>query len=324
MGSDRRPEGRPPRLARALLAAWLAAWPAAWRAPAGPLPVAPPHAQRFDPDFPPLHAQLAPRPARRRMRGVPMAPAPAWSTLLAQAADEDPVAACRLALLLDDCRLLRDVEAMSATRLSMALREGRAAGEAAAEIAALEFSADPLRTACGDAPAELVAHGWSFLLRAALAGHEASMYRFVTDPPLDPARPDEAAAALQAWRTHAAPLLGALLQRASPQALPLAYRAAQGVALVADQPLQPRDAFATLRYGAALARLNEDDSNLTVQLEGVEAELSPARRRQARAEGARLAVRFQVAAEASGGSAGREECASGWPGMAHAWAVQGD
>ena len=289
-----------------------------------PLPVAPPLRHVFDPGLAPVVLrELPPRRAwRLAPQARPAAAAPAWQALLPAAQADDPVAACRLALLLDDCRLAADVAAMIDTQLSMAAQSGRAAQEAAAEIAALEASAEPLQRSCGDAPPALVGHGWSFLLRAAIAGHEPSMYRFVTDPPFDPAAPAEAQAALDAWQRHAGLLLGDLLRRASPHALRLAYRVAQGEALVGDRALQPRDPRAVLRLGTALAVVQEDDSARSVELAEVEAELSPAQTRQARTEGARLALHFLQPREPTAPS-GSDECAAGWPGRASAWVAYG-
>jgi len=284
--------GRWRRGLRAAAACALLAWPAWREAGLLPLPVEPPSRLRFEtgltpgPAFvaPPLPA--APGAAQREAVAATM---PRWATLLHAAQQDDPVAACRLAVLLDDCRMADDIGAMIETRISMAARAGDGLREAAAEIEELEASAEPLRASCADAPPALVAQGWNFLLRAAIAGHEPSMYRFVTDPPLAAQAPAEARAALAAWRQHARVLLVGLLRRASPQALPLAYRAAQGEPLVADLPLQPRDPAAVLRLGSALAMLLEDDANRASELETAALELPPAVQRQARREGAQLA-----------------------------------
>ena len=134
--------------------------------------------------------------------------------MLAQDTDADPITACQLAVLLEDCRLSRDVDAMIETEVSMAQREGRSP---AAEIVRLDDVAAGSRAACGAAPPELQAHEWEFLHRAALAGHEASMYRFVTDLPLAGLPRSEHERALAAWRRDAPAVLAALVQRRSPR-----------------------------------------------------------------------------------------------------------
>ena len=315
------------RRLRAVAACALLAWPAWREAGLLPLPVEPPSRLRFETGLAPGIAFVAPRVAAApggtwREAAASTTTMPRWATLLHAAQQDDPVAACRLAVLLDDCRMADDIGAMIETRISMAARAGDGLREAAAEIEALDASADPLRASCADAPPALVAQGWSFLLRAAIAGHEPSMYRFVTDPPLAAQAPDEAHAALAAWRQHARVLLVGLVRRASPQALPLAYRAAQGEPLVADLALQPRDPAAVLRLGSALAMLLEDDANRASELETAALELSPAVQRQARREGAQLARQFFEARSPTAAS-GSDECAAGWPGMASAWIAYG-
>ena len=245
----------------------------------------------------------------------------AWSSLLAAAATDDPVPACRLAVLLEDCRLARQVDVMIETELSMAEREGRRPESAATEILALEASGADAQAACGAAPPEFLAHEWSYLLRAALAGHEASMYRFVTDLPIDPAWPGESRAALAAWRRHAPEILDALLHRRSPESLMLAYRAAQGFAIYGDERL-PRDARAAARLGSALEIVHEDDPALAVELAALAHELAPVQHRQARKEGERLAEGFLVAQREGPASTG-EECDAGWPGMQATWTAYG-
>jgi hypothetical protein len=266
-------------------------------------------------------------PAWRASLGQPLAtsslPAPAdWSTLLAAVAADDPVPACRLAVLLEDCRLAGQVEVMIETELSMAEREGRAPESVATDVLALQASGAEAEAACGAAPPELLAHEWNYLLRAALAGHEASMYRFITDLPIDPAWPDESAAALAAWRRHAPEILSALLQRHSPESLMLAYRAAQGFAILGDRPLQARDARAAARLGSALEIVHEDDPALAVELAALARELQPAQQWRARKDGERLAEGFLVAASDGPGTSG-EECESGWPGMQATWTAYG-
>ena len=323
--AGRRP-WRWPRRLRAAVACVLLAWPASRDAALLPLPVEPPRRLRFDPAL---------RPGVAAVRDVTVPPVaaasdahasattlPRWATLLHAAQQDDPVAACRLAVLLDDCRMADDIGAMIETRISMAARSGDSLREAAAEIEALDASAEPLRASCGDAPPALVAQGWNFLLRAAIAGHEPSMYRFVTDPPLATESLDEARAALAAWRQHARVLLVGLLRRASPQALPLAYRAALGEVMVADLPLQPRDPAAVLRLGSALALLREDDANRNEELEMAALELPPAEQRRVRREGAQLARQFYEVRMPTAAS-GSDECAAGWPGMATAWIAYG-
>lgn len=261
--------------------------------------------------------------AHQRLVSRPPAPATnAWSTLLADAAADDPVAACRLAVLLEDCRLARDIEVMIETELSMAEREGRGPASVASEIVALEASAASARAACGAAPPALLAHEWNYLLRAALAGHEPSMYRFVTDLPVDAQWPDEAAAARVAWRRYAPEILSALVQRRSPESLVLAYRAAQGFAILGDQPLQRRDPRAAARLGAALAIVHEDDPALAVELAALARELDQVQLHRARSEGARLADGF-LAATRDGLASGGEECDRGWPGMQATWTAYG-
>lgn len=312
-------------LAAGLAGLLLLAW-SGWR-PAATLPlgVGPVERTRWSLSSPDLRGPVQSPPFATRAVTLPASADARWSALLATSAgdDDDAVAACRLAVLIDDCQLVRDVDAMIDTELSMAAREGRAADSVADEILRLDASAAPARESCGDAPPELLAHGWSFLLRAALAGHEPSMFRFVIDLPRDPSRPAEDAAALAAWHRHAPALLDRLVQRRSLQALPIAYRAAQGFPIAGDEVLQPRDPFVVMRLGSALALVLGDDSTLDVDLALLEHELPAAQRRAARAQGERLADAFLQAGQAPLAPAFDEECAAGWPGMPAAWLAYG-
>jgi hypothetical protein len=287
-----------------------------------PLDVAPIVRARFAFASPGLD-RASPLPAfSRSVQAFPDTARHDWAALLAAAATDDPVPACRLAVLLEDCRLARHVDVMIDTELSMAEREGRGPESVATEIIALEASGAEAQAACGMAPSELLAHEWSYLLRAALAGHEASMYRFVTDLPIDPHWPDETAAALAAWRRHAPAILSALVHRRSPDSLMLAYRAAQGFAIFGDEPLQPRNARAAARLGRALEIVHEDDPALAVELAALAHELESAQHRQAREEGERLAEAFMLAAPGRPSSGG-DECDAGWPGMQAMWTAYG-
>lgn len=251
----------------------------------------------------------------------PQAPAPKpiptraeWSEWLNAANAGDPGAACRLALMLDDCRLARDVDEMVDTQLSMAVAEQGDSVRAAQDIAALQASVEATHARCAVLPDALTQHDGDFLLRAAIAGHEPSMLRYLADPPLAAASQAERAAALAAYRQNAGWLLDALLQRASPDALALAFRIAQGEEFVAGSPIRPRDPVAATRYGTALLTLRDDDVATLIGVETALSEIDAATAQQAETEGRRLAERFfqrqRLAATVSAG----DECASGWPG----------
>jgi hypothetical protein len=260
--------------------------------------------------------RLAPDPPRARPQPAPAsAPAPRWPALLAQADAGDPHAACRLTELLEDCRLVADVADMVETQISVAAAELDGSGFDAAAIAALDTSVDPLRALCADVPPELAQRSWSFLLRAAIAGHEPSMFRYVVDPPLQSAGAHEHRAALAAYRDNAALFVAHLLQRASPQALALGFRAAQGEAFVAGRAIQARDPHAIVRIGTALLVLRDADTGSEDIVAQASAELLPSQAQHARNEGRLLADRFLRAGEPDGAQAAGDDCSAGWPGM---------
>ncbi len=244
---------------------------------------------------------------------------PDWLALLAQADAGDPHAACQLSVLLDDCRLAAEVDEMVETQISMAASEDTNVIANARDIAVLETSIDPLRDTCASVPADLVSQGWIYLLRAAIAGHEPSMFRFVTDLPVDPRLSGETTDAWSVYREHAALFIGLLLQRASPEALMLAFRAAQGAIFVGDRPIQTRDPAAVVRLGTALIQLREADPGSEENIALALAELPALESVRARAEGQRLADRFMqrrtLAPPMPWDSLLTDECSNGWPGM---------
>lgn len=266
-----------------------------------------------------LPRPVAPTPAEPAVSEYPIGSTPDWLALLAQADAGDPHAACQLSVLLDDCRLAAEVGEMVETQISMAASEETNVIANARDIAVLETSIDPLRDACAAVPADLVTQGWIYLLRAAIAGHEPSMFRFVTDLPVDPRLSAETADAWSVYREHAAVFIGLLLQRASPEALTLAFHAAQGAIFVGDRPIQTRDPAAVVRLGTALIELREADPGSEENIAHALAELSAFESLRARAEGQRLADRFlqrrTPAPPMPLESALSDECSNGWPGM---------
>lgn len=272
------------------------------------------------PDIPFAFDTRLPRPAEpifAESAGsqVPMDPMPDWLALLARADAGDPHAACQLSVLLDDCRLAAEVGAMVETQISMAASEAANLIANARDIAVLEISIDPLRATCAAVPADLVSQGWIYLLRAAIAGHEPSMFRYVTDLPVDPRPSVETSDAWSVYREHAAILIGLLMQRASPEALGLAFRAAQGVALVGDRPVQSRDPAAVVRLGTALIELREADPGSEENIARALAELSAVESIRARTEGRRLADRIRQRRTHGRPMDSSDECSDGWPGM---------
>ncbi len=240
-----------------------------------------------------------------------------WSRWLQAANDGDPVAACRFALLLDDCRRAREVEAMVNTQLSMAAAGDTDATGAARDIAVLQASVDALHARCAVLPDVLLQHDADFLLRAALAGHAPSMLRYLVDPPLSAPSAPEREAALAAYRRHARLFLDALLQRTEPDALALAFRIAQGEEFVAGAPIRPRDPAAAARYGSALLALREDDAATLIGVETALSQLDAARARHAQHEGRQLATRFlsrQAQLMDAPAETSWDECTRGWPG----------
>jgi hypothetical protein len=253
---------------------------------------------------------------------------PRWIPLLVAADGGDPLAACRLSLLLDDCRLASAVSRMIETQVSMAASSEVPLAQAASEIGELELSVEALQRSCADVPPALVERGWSYLLHAAIAGHAPSMLRFLTDPPLDAASPYETRTATAAYRENAALFLGDLLQRASPEALELAFRASQGVALALDQPIQVRDPAAVVRIGTALAMLGDDGGDTQAAIEQALSELSSRQAQQAHADGQRLVNRFlrpmPAALSQPAGWPGADECSAGWPGHVAGYTAYAD
>jgi hypothetical protein len=259
-------------------------------------------------------APVAPPIAKARPAS-PTTPASTWTRWLAEANAGDAVAACRLATLLDDCRIAADVEQMIRTQETIAASGATDAPHAVDEIAALESSVSAVRARCDELPEGLAARAWDLLLQGAIAGHEPSMLRFLIDPPLAGLDPDELTAARVAYRRHAEAFLAALLQRASPDALALAYRIAQGEEFVAGLPIRPRDPAAAVRYGSALLVLRDDDAATRTGVDTALALLDAARARRAQGEGEVLVLPFlRRLADAEPGVDEADECARGWPG----------
>jgi hypothetical protein len=270
----------------------------------------------------------APPPAPRRTAEV-LASAPAapdttahWWPLRTRAEAGEPLAACDLSLLIEDCALVADVADMVDTHIAMAARSGIDAGDAAREILALQASVEALQPQCASLPAEVAAQAWHYLLAAAIAGHEGSMYRFIVDPPLPREAGPAQSAALSVWHANAPLLLGSLLQRGSPEALALAFRAAQGEVFVGTRPLQAREPLAVVRLGTALVAVRTDDTSSQLVIERAADELPPALAARARSEGRALAERFLRRADIPMLARG-DECREGWPGMASAYAAYG-
>lgn len=249
------------------------------------------------------------------VRSAESDPQAAWRSLQREADAGDPRAACELALLLDDCRIASAIGEMVETQVSMAAWSDANPVIAAAEIAALEASAEAYRPQCASVPDALRERGWRYLLAAAIAGHEASIHRFLTDPPFYPDAGEQYRQARQRYREDAPLLLGDLLQRQSPGAIALAFRAAQGEALFEDLALQPRDPAAVVRLGTALVTLHEDAAR-EAAIEAAIGQLSPRVAARARGEGRKLALRLLpdivTVNEPAAATAG--ECAEGWPG----------
>jgi hypothetical protein len=251
------------------------------------------------------------------MRAI--APASEWSQWLQAANDGDPGAACRLAAMLDDCRLEREVDAMVETQVLMAAAGASEVAQEAGQIASLQATVEAQRQRCAVLPAPLLSHDADFLLRAALAGHEPSMLRYIVDPPLALPSAVEREAALAMYRQHAPGFLDALLRRDSVDALALAFRIAQGEEFVAGAPVRARDAAAAARYGTALLRLREDDAATLIGVETALSEIDTASAHRAQSQGQALAQRLL---QRDGAIAMRvpaaDECASGWPGRERA------
>ena len=255
--------------------------------------------------------------ATRAAGELPPVHAAEWSGWLQAANDGDPVAACRFAAMLDDCRRAREVDAMVNTQLSMAAAGDADATRAALDIAVLQASVDALHARCAVLPDVLLQHDADFLLRAALAGHAPSMLRYLVDPPLSAPSAPEREAALAAYRGHAPSFLDALLQRAEPDALALAFRIAQGEEFVAGAPIRPRDPAAAVRYGSALLALREDDAATLIGVETALSQLDAARARHAQHKGRQLATHFlprQAQLMDAPTETSWDECTRGWPG----------
>ena len=253
--------------------------------------------------------------AATRARPLHVANGAEWSQWLQAANAGDPGAACRLALMLDDCRLVREVDGMVDTQVSMAAAGEIEPAHEARDIAALQASVESQRSRCAVLPSVLLQHDADFLLRAALAGHEPSMLRYLVDPPLAAPSAPERAAALETYRQHADGFLEALLRRASPDALALAFRIAQGEEFVAGHPIRARDAAAAARYATALLMLREDDAPTLIGLETALSQLDADSGRRAQLEGRRMAALFLIARPQVAAAPASDECATGWPGL---------
>lgn len=288
-----------------------------------PLAPTPPEPATLPDRHPVQHVGLAlsiqmpshPRTAHADTHVADRAALPGWRQLERAADAGDPRAACELSLLLDDCRMASAIGGMVETQVSMAAVSGISPIIAAAEIAALEASAEALRPQCAGVPDVLLERGWSHLLAAAVAGHEASIHRFLTDPPVQPESGEDYRLARQRYRENAALLLGDLLQRNSPGAMALAFRVAQGEVFFADLELLPPDPAAVVRLGTALQILR-DDANREAVIERALEQLPARAARRARAEGRALALRLVPISTAGSHAelAGIAECAEGWPG----------
>lgn len=271
---------------------------------------------------PPARTTLLPQaqetvaPGQDASPGTPPIQRTDWSLWLDAANDGDAVAACRLSALLDDCRLAGEVERMIDTQVSMAASQGADSPESMREIAALEVELDPLRTRCAVLPDALHAQNWTHLMRSAIAGHEPSMLRFLLDPPIERLHGVDQEAAIAAYRANASLFLSALLQRASPEALAVAYRIAQGEEFLPGIAVRPRDAEAAVRWGSALLIFREDDPATLTGVESALAQLDPAVGTRAQAEAKRLVLPFldrQRALESTP-NPDSDECRRGWPG----------
>lgn len=265
------------------------------------------------PASPPPRSDAAPRPGPSAGGD---AARPDWSLWLEAAHAGDAIAACRLAALLDDCRLAREVERMIETELSIAASQRDESAEDLHGIAALEAGVDPLRARCAALPDALHAQAWQHLLQAAVAGHEASILRFVLDPPLDALSGSGRDAAIEAYRRNADLFLASLLQRTSPDALVLAFRSAQGEEFLAGVPARMPDPEAVVRWGSALLVLYGDDPAIQIGVDAALARLDARTAAKAQADGQRLVLPFlQRQRDATASPAGPgDECRQGWPG----------
>ena len=201
------------------------------------------------------------------------------------------------------------------TQVSIAASNQASISLAAREIAELEASLDPLRRRCSELPPALHAQNWTHLLQAAIAGHEPSMLRFLLDPPVERLQGIERDAAVRAYRDNATLFLAAMLQRASPDALALAYRVAQGEEFLPGVPIRARDPEAAVRYGTTLLALREDDPATLLGVESALAQLAASAASRAQSDGQRLVPTFLPRFDADTELAPvDDECRRGWPG----------
>jgi hypothetical protein len=217
-----------------------------------------------------------------------------WESLKARADRGDTNASCRLSLKLEGCRLAREARQRIAAEIEQLAAIGAADvdEQIAMRLSNNEAERAGYESRCGQVPPGVVMQEWQYLLRAAQAGHEPSMYRFVTAPPIDDSRPLEYVEALQAYRQHASTFVDELLRRGSAEGIVAALLIAVGHPIVGQSPLRPRDPGRMVQLASALALLRNKPGILTSTLSNAAEELTPGDIERARAEGERLAPNF--------------------------------
>jgi len=174
-----------------------------------------------------------------------------WQELKREADSGSPASACKLYKVLEDCRFNEDVT-KAADGTITALASGAKLPNGEKQVIELQKISGKLSSACSAIPKEMYSEYPKYLLQAALAGHEPSMFQYVTDPGIDAERPLENLDALRAYRDNAPRLVDLLLQNGSTEALSLAFAVANGNPFVSQSPVRARNPLEVIRLGTAL------------------------------------------------------------------------
>jgi hypothetical protein len=218
-----------------------------------------------------------------------------WQSLKERADAGDVNAGCKLSLALEGCRRAAELRWQIDSELqSMRFDDPASRDAAMAErLAANSEEAAGYAARCGGAPREVALQEWQYLLAAAQAGHEPSMYRFAMFPPIDGERPLEYTEAIAAYKRYAQQFIDELVRRGSAEGLLAAFLVAGGHTFIGQSPLSPRDPKKMVQYGAALSILRNRPAILDSAIANVAGSLTQSEVDTAIAEGRGMAGGFR-------------------------------
>jgi hypothetical protein len=214
-----------------------------------------------------------------------------WQELKDRADAGEVNASCKLAQRLQGCR--RAAELRDSIDEALTLAAARNDLDSAEIIARQEIDMVEADGRCGAViPREVVLQEWKYLLKAAQAGHEPSMYQFVLNPPIDQARPLEYLDAIQAYDQYALTFVERLLASGSAEGLVAAVILESGTPIIGSTSLSSGDPVRRVELAAALAVLRNKPAILDSTLASLGGQIDERVRHSAIASGQRRSASF--------------------------------